>query len=609
MKFRLDINGLRAIAVMMVAIYHFKYQFGYGGYAGVDVFFVISGFLMNEIYNKVDPDLKSALNFYVRRLNRIYPALLVFVLATFLVLLPTLAPNALMSFAQEAASALTFSSNIFFWRSTSGYFGASADSFALLHTWSLSLEWQFYIVFPAIVFMTHRARRFFPPWGIYLALGGISFGACLILSPKFQNPAFYLLPTRAWELLLGALASALPWRNRAPRTSEVVALASIASFFFLAKDSTNWPGLATLIPTCATAVLLHANVGNEHTSLRFRPFQTIGAASYSIYLAHWPVAHILHAKQIPFSSLNAALGLGASIGIGMLSYKFVEQRFRPQPRHMVALGGAIIAALFITASIGPSKYWLPAETVQLDSYASYSGTERHARQFGKYELACFITSSSSSAKDYDPRCINTSGRPRLLLLGDSHAAQISEAVRREFSEFSVSQATASGCLPLPETFGEKNCTDLMAHIYNDVVPAHKFDVVLIAANWQALSGMDEGLISAIEKANDIFRRSGGIVYVVGQSKVYDHALFKILQTNADPSKHELDRAAQMDRYLQSSLAGLGINYLPVYSFNCAMEFCRYTDGAGEPLMFDESHLTPSWAGVEAALIRSYVMKP
>lgn len=607
MKFRLDINGLRAIAVLMVAIYHFKYQFGYGGYAGVDVFFVISGFLMAEIWRKSTPNPSSAVDFYRRRLNRIYPALLVFSGLTFALLVPMLGPNALRNSARELASVLSFSSNFFYWRSTGGYFGAAADSFALLHTWSLSLEWQFYLIFPLVVYLTHRSSKKVSAFVVYSTLALASFGLCLTLMPTHPDASFYLLPTRAWELLLGACTSAIPLRNRAPRVTELAALLSLGLFFVLAKDASSWPGISTLIPTLATAALLHANIGNDRSLLRFAPFQVIGSASYSIYLAHWPIAHFFYLKQIPFNSLNSAMGLISSVAIGVGSYYFVENKFRPKFVGMAATAGAILAASLFVVWIAPSKYWMSANRLRLDFYENYSGTDRHAKQFGNHQRVCFITRAHGKADVFDPACLAPAASSRVLLLGDSHAAQLSEAIGAEFRDATVAQVTASGCRPVPDTSGAAGCVALMETFYRKVLPSAKFDIALIAANWQAVSEDPYILSKHITVAADLLSRRGVDVYVIGQSKVFDHSVLGLLSVGADIQSHQIVRAAEFNEILGRELVGAGIKYIDVYDFHCPNGFCRYVDESGEPIMFDQSHLTPPWASRQAAFIMTEIM--
>ncbi|MBA8683543.1 acyltransferase family protein [Stenotrophomonas tumulicola] len=599
----MDINGLRAIAVMMVAIYHFKYQFGYGGYAGVDVFFVISGFLMNEIYRKSAPFWAGAMDFYSRRLNRIYPALAFFSAATFLLLLPFSAPSALSSVAREVLAALTFTSNIFYWKSTSGYFGAAADSFSLLHTWSLSLEWQFYIFFPLIIFSGNIFRRIIPLWAIYLLLAVGSLVACLILAPRFQNPAFYLLPTRAWELLIGAFASAVPLRNRFPRLSEVTGLIGIVLFFLVSKSSVGWPGPWTLVPTISAALLLHANIGNERSFLRFQPFQKLGNSSYSIYLAHWPIAHLFHVKQIAFTPISSGIGLVISVILGMAGHHFIERRFRPRFLSMIAIGLVIIATAFLVSKLELSKHWLPKQVIELDSYANYVGTTRHRDQFGNLNATCFLSSSRNGVDLFDDKCIPRGSKPRLLILGDSHAAQLSRSLKDEFTEFDVSQVTASGCLPVPSSHGAQRCTELMNKFYNEILPSTHFDIVLVTAHWFSLAPDIKPLPKLIASATDRLSMNAGQVYVIGQTKVYDHPLFKLLQVGADPASHEVEGAQRLNDFLAKTFATGNTRYLNVYELNCKAVGCSYIDDKNEPFMFDDNHLTPGWAAAEAKLLR------
>ncbi len=602
--FRLDINGLRAIAVSMVVIYHFKYQFGYGGFAGVDVFFVISGFLMNEIYKKSEAFWPAAFDFYSRRFKRIYPALFVFATLSFLVLLPLSTPSALRSLAYETVAALTFSSNIFYWKTTSGYFGASADSFALLHTWSLSLEWQFYLAFPFIILLTRIARRILPAWIIYLAAASASLALCLIFAPKFQNASFYLLPTRAWELLLGALASALPYRNRWPRLTEAGALFCIVSFFLGANDASNWPGPLTLVPTVATALLLHANVGNGQSLLRYKPFQRLGDSSYSIYLAHWPVAHLYYALQIPNGAFASAAGIGASLLIGMAGYRLIEKRVRVRPATLMAAGLAACVAVVSLQALSPARLWLTDSQLKLDSYANYVGSARYRDQFGNAGSTCFLSSGRDDVDLFSPTCAPAQAAPSLLIIGDSHAAQLSRAVKDAFPQHMISQVTASGCLPFPNSKGAARCVKLMDKFYSEILPNRNFDIILITAHWHTLATDSKTLPSDISDAVVQLSKSSSRVYVLGQTKMYDRPFYKLLQAGFDPRTHEISEVGLLNRRLASALGEDHVNYIDVYDSNCISGKCTYVSENGEPFMFDDNHLTPYWATNQVLLVKS-----
>ncbi|WP_406671577.1 acyltransferase family protein [Raoultella terrigena] len=296
--FRLDINGLRFIAVTMVVLFHFKIGNFYGGYAGVDVFFVISGFLMNEICRNKIGSKGWIVNFYQKRFKRIYPALVACVLFSFLLAIVSTPPSMLKALFYQVVSSLTFTSNLYYLKATSGYFTDAADSFIFLHTWSLSVEWQFYLIFPFILLCSNVFSKNNNGYIFYGFIILLSFSSCILLTQYNQTYSFYLLPSRAWELMIGAMASSITLKNRFPKFTEVTALVVLIAFTAMVKENLNWPGVETLIPTVATALLLHANIGNEKTILRAKPLQLIGSSSYSIYLFHWPIVSLFYLNKI-----------------------------------------------------------------------------------------------------------------------------------------------------------------------------------------------------------------------------------------------------------------------------------------------------------------------
>lgn len=336
MDFRKDINGLRAIAVLLVLLFHFGAAGFGGGFIGVDVFFVISGFLMTNIISAgIDKGSFSIFGFYRARLARLYPALLAVVAATLLFGLFMIEPGALKQIARDGVSALLFVSNMLFWRQA-GYFGAPADSMWFLHTWSLSVEWQFYLIYPVVLVIAFpllpgRAARF----GLLAAGFVLSLALSVMAGEAFANTSivsagFYTLPTRAWEMLAGGLVALWPPRQAtgAPRLallSEVAGLVLVGIAVAIFSGETTWPSWNALLPTAGTMLVLLAR--NPRSVVAFAPLQRIGDWSYSIYLWHWPlVAGMAYFGIAGGASKAAAFAL--SVLAGWASYRFIEQPCR-----------------------------------------------------------------------------------------------------------------------------------------------------------------------------------------------------------------------------------------------------------------------------------------
>lgn len=328
MHFRKDINGLRAIAVIAVVLFHFNASWVPGGFAGVDVFFVISGFLMTGIiFRKIEQDNFSILKFYVARANRIIPALAALCLVLLLFGWFYLLPMEYVALSKHVSSSMGFLSNIVYWRE-SGYFDASSHEKWLLHTWSLSAEWQFYIIYPLVLvalrkFMSVKALK------ATILLGTIlGFIFCVIATYKWPNAAYYLLPTRAWEMMTGGVAYLYPLSIREYRKKylEWFALTLIVGSYFLISKDNPWPGYLAIFPVLGSYLIIQAQCNDSFITGNI-VFQKLGGWSYSIYLWHWPLVVAIY-----YFSLNEVfiyLGIATSILLGFLSSTYIEKmKFR-----------------------------------------------------------------------------------------------------------------------------------------------------------------------------------------------------------------------------------------------------------------------------------------
>ncbi len=337
MKYRAEIDGLRAFAVLPVILFHAGFEWLSGGFIGVDIFFVISGYLITTIIITEMADGKfSLVNFYERRARRILPALF-FVMA---VCLPFawfwLTPNDLKDFGQSLVAVSTFSSNILFW-SESGYFDTVAELKPMLHTWSLAVEEQYYILFPIFIMLTWRMGI---KWIIVfltifflISLGVAQWGA-------YNSPsaAFYLLPTRGWELLIGVFLAFYLQYNKHPKSTSLNQVLSMLGFIMISYSvvafdkSTPFPSLYTLIPTIGTGLLILSAVPNTliYKLLITKPIVWIGLISYSAYLWHQPILAFARHRLVGETSeiLLVMLCIASSLAMAWFSWAFIENPTR-----------------------------------------------------------------------------------------------------------------------------------------------------------------------------------------------------------------------------------------------------------------------------------------
>ena len=458
MKYRSEIDGLRAVAVVPVVLFHAGFEVFSGGFVGVDVFFVISGFLITTIIiNEMDHGRFSLLNFYERRARRILPALFFVVICCFPFAWILLLPNDLKDFSQSLIAVATFSSNILFWRE-SGYFESAAELKPLLHTWSLAVEEQFYILFPLFLMVAWRFGRQAIIWTLIAAfavsLAAAQWGA-------YNNPGatFYLLPTRAWELLIGSFA-AFYLQKRSVTTPlwlsnalSAIGLALILYGVFAFDEMTPFPSLYALAPTAGTVLIILFAVRRTvvHTVLSMPAFVGIGLISYSLYLWHQPVfAFWAHYNVFePTHVQMAVLSLSCLI-LAYLTYRFVERPFRKRSGFLnrPRIFAASLAMMILSIGVGISGHlkngWNlragPSGIVFADlegALAVNPGIHRDC--IGHRNIQDILVRSECS----------NSEKPQILLWGDSYAMHLYGMLAMDPSAnaLGIVQLALSGCMP------------------------------------------------------------------------------------------------------------------------------------------------------------------
>lgn len=437
MKYRPEIDGLRALAVLSVIFYHAGFTLFSGGYVGVDVFFVISGYLITSILLAEMQDGRfSILNFYERRMRRILPALF-FVMA---VCLPFawlwLLPEDLKDFSASVSSIAVFLSNWLFYKQSS-YFDTGAESKPLLHTWSLAVEEQYYVLFPALLILLWKyCRRH-----ILLAFLGIALASLVYAQYRVMNKpeaAFYFLPSRIWELLVGALlAYYMLHRERRTQGSQLLGAAGMAMILYAVlgfDENIPFPSLYTLFPIAGAALIILSATPDTYAGrlLAARPVVALGLISYSAYLWHQPLLSFARHRSLVEPEAPVLLGLiAATLILATLSWKFVEQPFRDKvrvSRKTIFAAGGLVSLLFIAiGGVGylskgaPERfafvkdklpsYEIDNKQLQEASWGIVRGSDTQARSTAKRSERQLWFSS-------DPRSI------KVLIIGNSHSKDL-----------------------------------------------------------------------------------------------------------------------------------------------------------------------------------------
>ena len=477
MSYRPDIDGLRAVAVLAVVLNHAGFGLVPGGFLGVDVFFVISGFLITGIIDReFSSGSFSLVGFYERRVRRILPALGVVIVAVTPAAWTILTPAQLKQYGQSVASVAVFSSNLLFWQQ-SGYFDVAAELKPLLHTWSLAVEEQFYLFFPLLLVVLLRLGK--RARGVALSsliIGSLVFAQVGANAQWTSN--FYLLPSRAWELLLGASLALLGVRagpgsaGRAREAVSFLALIALVGSLVLLTEHDPLPGVLSLVPVGATVALLWSS-GPETLAYRvltLKPLVTVGLMSYSIYLWHQPLFVLArHATRSDLGAPLAAILVGVTVALSSITYRFVERPFRRKywlSRQRIFLLGAILSAGFLAFGAAaqvsggnlPGKADAAAREAQLALMTEpptppRPGSPCHWQDWTAIEP--FLADWNCRAGS-DPDLLPLDG----MVVGDSHADVFAGALLR--NGLSVSRVSGNGCSILrPDDASYPKCTAIL----------------------------------------------------------------------------------------------------------------------------------------------------
>ena len=421
-EFRADINGLRAWAVVAVVCYHFVVPGFAGGFVGVDVFFVISGFLMTGLVIRgLERGVFSVLSFYVARVRRIMPALLLLCVVLLSFGWYLLLPPDYKLVSAHTVYALTFLSNVKFWQEA-GYFDAASHDKWLLHTWSLSVEWQFYLILPLLLLTAWRLRPGRVTQIFVIGAGiAISLSSSVFVTTTHPSSAFYLLHTRAWEMLCGGLvfllAEHFEFSNRVRLALGWLGLLLIALAVVLFNNDTVWPSWRAMLPVGAAMLVLLAKSDSIWTE-SFVP-QWLGARSYSLYLWHWPVVVGLTYWDFKESAVAIACALLYTVFIGHFSYSWVEVKSRRWLNGKSNLIASFTLFVFFGITCIPATmiWYLSGVPNRFTAGTELAADE--AKNFNPRRNECHPNTGVSS-----PSCVFGGDVWKVIVVGDSHAAAL-----------------------------------------------------------------------------------------------------------------------------------------------------------------------------------------
>lgn len=627
LNYRPDIDGLRAIAVLSVLFYHLDETLLTGGFVGVDVFFVISGYLITKLIvaELRSHDGFSFKRFYIRRVRRLFPALFATLSLSLAAAALLMSPAHLVEFGQSAVASILSFSNIYFW-SSAGYFDSQSQLKPLLHTWSLSVEEQFYFLWPAILVGLYalQKHRLIPTFIVVMGVASLWLNLALFDNQaeiagwfgdednqsKFdaQSTAFYWLPFRVFEFAIGALLVWIPPLTVTRRAwlselSFVIGSCLVLYAVTRLNSKTEFPSTAALFPCVGAALMMLA--GPTHRlawllSNRLTVF--IGLISYSLYLVHWPMIVLVKYRNFEdFSQIDKAMIVICSIALATLFYRFIEQPFRrpkslkSAPNKPFLLGAAAAAILIITvnAHAAWSGGWLsryPAEVVAQLSYKKGDYTDYFWKNLYNLEQG-----------------FSHSGKPKVLVIGDSMAADfvnvlVEGGVDQQLDLSTI--AIGDNCkVAFPLNQKQYNvlfagaaelCRQQHLKVLTNPSLLREADVIVLASYWWEYYWV-KYVQSTVAYLN---QTSNAKVMVLGLKNQTSDGIWFLHKHSLSPSIHKLrtpmhPQAAAMNQKLRSNQSGY--TYFDLLDRFCNHDGCQRVTEKGYVIVFDQAHLSQQGA--------------
>ena len=614
--YREDIDWLRAIAVLAVVAFHFEAPAVFGGFVGVDIFFVISGYLITGI---IQSELQgggfSFARFYERRVRRLLPALYAMVALTAVPSFHYLLTSERAEFFRSVAAVVTFTSNFFFWFQT-GYFDHAAVEKPLLHTWSLAVEEQFYLALPLLLWglarLTGGRRIALPVLLGALTLASFVLSIWLMRSDRSAD-AFFMSPPRAWEFLIGGLVATpgLPVLRQvlARQVARGIALVLIAIPVFALRQGPGFPGFNALTPCIGAAMFIWSGIGvpsrkrSAISPLNVARF--FGQISYSLYLWHWPLFTFARFSKnsLVLDATDKVALFALTVAISYLSWRFVEQPFRSKALAPTRRGAFQVAGLASVLLLAGSAFGIilgrtPSDAdraaLQLEAYNAYNYQPLY--RFGD----CFAPASGV----FGDSCLAlATGKTNWLLWGDSLAAHYFYGLTRTTDPQAVNilQATQSACMPTLNALvqGNASCRGFAAQMeafFRDRKP----DLVILSADWleYARPPRFDGMIADLRQTIAKLNEHGMAVVLLGPAVQFRARLPSMLMRahlrsiEARSDDFVLPEIFALDQMMKAALpAQAKFSYISVVDAVCPSRQCPLTVDGGIPLAWDHAHLT------------------
>ncbi|SIS42294.1 Peptidoglycan/LPS O-acetylase OafA/YrhL, contains acyltransferase and SGNH-hydrolase domains [Insolitispirillum peregrinum] len=617
MEYRKDIDGLRALSVVSVIAFHAMGSVISGGFIGVDVFFVISGYLITSIiiFETINGKF-SFISFYERRFRRILPA---FFLVSFLSLFVSvfcLSPNQMKDFAQSFAAAGVSASNFLFWHEA-GYFDADSSLKPLIHTWSLAVEEQYYLFFPLFFcFLLKKREGIVIAFIISLMVSSFVFSLYIINKDSAAN--FFLLPSRVWELVSGSLCAWILYRRSLPKSAilSFLGIVMILSSFFIFSEETPFPGVYTSIPVVGVMLVILFS-SNDHVvgrTLGVAPLSFIGLISYSAYLWHQPLfvfSRIIGSKDLSVPMIGILVFV--TFLLSVLSWKFVETPLRNKnflSRKVVFLSSfVVIAGMVAIGASGHISHGFMKQRFNDDQASVFMSSNLDDAA----ERCQYSRDDSVQSINRAPCVYNPDGGVAIAVVGNSHATPISPELGKEVAQrnMSVIQYAIGGCYELTDD-AHGICAAWHNKVIDDINHNENIKYVVISYRNDGYV-MDSKYISSMNRMVDSFLKRNKVVIYVMQAPVIMHHIDKYIYDNlkyisAPVASRSLE--SWRDMYIgfdeiKSMLPDKVIVIDPAEYF-CSSEEC-YAIRDKRALYVDDNHISPYAASLVSKQIVNAIL--
>ena len=595
-SYRPDIDGLRAISILLVVGYHAQPWLIPGGFIGVDIFFVISGFLITRIIlSQIKTNTFSYMEFYSRRIRRIFPALIVVLAVTYLIGWFVLLPDGFSMLGKSIAAGVAFVSNLF-QLSQVGYFAPDATENPLLHLWSLGIEEQFYIFWPPalLIFFGSKRHRI---W--MAAIAAASFGVSLIIFFGYKDWSFYSPISRAWELFAGGIVAndyTDAWKRKKRRFAQLenlLATLGIVAIVFAAitlNKESLFPGLYALLPVLgAVLIILSPNSLLNRTFLSNPHMGLIGLISYPLYLWHWPLLSYLGiVRNGNPNVLEIWSVVLVAIVLSWLTFRFVEVPLRQQKDTAPKLAFGLVAigiVGIVTVIASGFGFRFPPEIRDIAQLARHNNAG--------FRDKCFLDTPGS---EFGSSCIEQGDKPLILLWGDSTAAALYPGLKNAqvAVPFRLARFTASGCAPILAAGSNARCDSANDIVFGLIRSSHP-EIVLLHAWWDGVKDLEKlrQTIGQLKALN--IRR----IVILGPVPVWKRTLphslvnfYRFRHTIADRITAGLS-GPQGDERMEAFSKSAGTKYISAWHTLCNSEGCmtRVGPSASDVITTDNVHLS------------------